>query len=81
MSAQSEFKRTARPEFAVVSGVSTGALITPFAFLGTAYDATLRDVFTGDRRESSRYTELSERAFRVRPFWECPTSRTCCPVR
>ena len=31
-----------RPEFSVVSGVSTGALIAPFAFLGPAYDATLR---------------------------------------
>jgi predicted acylesterase/phospholipase RssA len=36
----------ARPEFSVVSGVSTGALIAPFAFLGPAYDATLRDVYT-----------------------------------
>ncbi len=33
-----------RPEFSVVSGVSTGALIAPFAFLGPAYDAMLRDV-------------------------------------
>jgi predicted acylesterase/phospholipase RssA len=35
-----------RPEFSVVSGVSTGALIAPFAFLGPAYDAMLRDVYT-----------------------------------
>src|SRR3977135_991499 len=35
-----------RPEFSVVSGVSTGALIAPFAFLGPAYDTTLRDVYT-----------------------------------
>jgi Patatin-like phospholipase len=35
-----------RPRFSVVSGVSTGALIAPFAFLGPAYDATLRDVYT-----------------------------------
>jgi predicted acylesterase/phospholipase RssA len=35
-----------RPEFSVVSGVSTGALIAPFAFLGPAYDARLRDVYT-----------------------------------
>ena len=35
-----------RPEFSVVSGVSTGALIAPFAFLGPAWDATLRDVYT-----------------------------------
>lgn len=36
-----------RPEFTVVSGVSTGALIAPFAFLGPAYDDTLRAMYTG----------------------------------
>ena len=35
-----------RPEFTVVSGVSTGALIAPFAFLGPAYDARLRQLYT-----------------------------------
>jgi predicted acylesterase/phospholipase RssA len=35
-----------RPEFKLVTGVSTGALIAPFAFLGTAYDARLKEVFT-----------------------------------
>ena len=41
-----------RPRFSVVSGVSTGALIAPFAFLGPAYDATLRDVYTSGIAES-----------------------------
>jgi predicted patatin/cPLA2 family phospholipase len=41
-----------RPEFSVVSGVSTGALIAPFAFLGPACDATLRDVYTSGIAES-----------------------------
>src|SRR5712672_2230404 len=41
-----------RPRFSVVSGVSTGALIAPFAFLGPAYDATLRDVYTSGVAES-----------------------------
>ena len=36
-----------RPEFNVVTGVSAGALIAPFAFLGPEYDAGLREVFTG----------------------------------
>ena len=27
-----------RPEFDIVSGVSTGALIAPFAFVGSRYD-------------------------------------------
>ncbi len=35
-----------RPEFTMVSGVSTGALAAPFAFLGPAYDERLRGVFT-----------------------------------
>jgi hypothetical protein len=35
-----------RPEFDVVTGVSTGALTAPFAFLGPKYDVALKDVFT-----------------------------------
>jgi len=35
-----------RPSFDVVTGVSAGALIAPFAFLGPAYDQQLREVFT-----------------------------------
>ena len=35
-----------RPSFDVVTGVSTGALIAPFAFLGSAYDNTLVHLFT-----------------------------------
>jgi hypothetical protein len=35
-----------RPEFAVVTGVSIGALIAPYAFLGSAYDEELRKNFT-----------------------------------
>jgi len=41
-----------RPKFSAVSGVSTGALIAPFAFLGPAYDAILRDVYTSGVAES-----------------------------
>jgi hypothetical protein len=36
-----------RPEFNVVTGISAGALIAPFAFLGPDYDPQLREVFTG----------------------------------
>lgn len=35
-----------RPEFDIVTGVSTGALTAPFAFLGPKYDAALQHVFT-----------------------------------
>jgi hypothetical protein len=35
-----------RPEFEVVTGISTGALTAPFAFLGPSYDAQLKAVYT-----------------------------------
>ena len=35
-----------RPDFDMVTGISTGALIAPFAFLGAGYDQSLCDVFT-----------------------------------
>lgn len=35
-----------RPVFDIVSGVSTGALIAPAAFLGPSYDSVLRDIYT-----------------------------------
>jgi hypothetical protein len=35
-----------RPKFKLVTGVSTGALIAPFAFLGSDYDDALTDVYT-----------------------------------
>ena len=36
-----------RPEFEIVTGVSTGALIAPFAFLGPEWDDELTDAYTG----------------------------------
>ena len=41
-----------RPSFSVVSGVSTGGLIAPFAFLGSRYDDTLKEVYTSGIAES-----------------------------
>jgi hypothetical protein len=35
-----------RPEFDLVTGVSAGALIAPFAFLGPAYDQQLKEIYT-----------------------------------
>src|SRR4051794_29941315 len=35
-----------RPEFELVTGVSTGALTAPFAYLGSSYDSQLRAVYT-----------------------------------
>jgi len=39
-------KAGTRPEFKLVTGVSTGALISPFAFLGAAYDPQLKAMYT-----------------------------------
>ena len=36
----------ARPEFTMVTGISTGALIAPFAFLGPDYDHVLKEFYT-----------------------------------
>ncbi|MCU0943927.1 MAG: patatin-like phospholipase family protein [Rubritepida sp.] len=38
-----------RPQFNLVTGVSTGALTAPFAYLGPAWDDGLRRVYTGVR--------------------------------
>jgi len=35
-----------RPTFDIVTGVSTGALMSPFAFLGSAYDDRLKRLYT-----------------------------------
>lgn len=35
-----------RPEFTVVTGISTGALTAPFVFLGSKYDKHLEEVYT-----------------------------------
>ncbi len=35
-----------RPEFKLVTGISTGALTAPFAFLGSQYDEQLKAVYT-----------------------------------
>jgi len=48
-----------RPTFDVVSGVSTGALIAPFAFLGSSYDPTLTELYTSG---------IAETLFKPRPI-------------
>jgi hypothetical protein len=39
-------KQGTRPDFDIVTGVSTGALIAPYAFLGSAYDQALVQLYT-----------------------------------
>jgi len=48
-----------RPEFQVVTGISTGALIAPFAFLGSSRDGDLRSVYT----EINQHDIFTSRSF------------------
>ena len=61
-----------RPEYAVVTGVSTGALIAPFAFAGARYDDALRDAFTkvtaADIYEAGRSGESFVDSWPLRDF-------------
>ena len=42
-------KTGGRPEFQIVTGVSTGALAAPFAFLGPGWDEQLRQTYFSDK--------------------------------
>lgn len=48
----------ARPEFDFVTGVSAGALIAPFAFLGPRYDPQLKAIFTQYGKEDILTVDL-----------------------
>lgn len=48
-----------RPPFKLVTGVSTGALIAPFAFVGSSRDHSLREIYTS----ISQVNVIEERAF------------------
>jgi predicted acylesterase/phospholipase RssA len=52
-----------RPQYDVVTGVSAGALIAPFAFLGTEWDSQLTEAFTSGRGE-----QMSVRGLLTLPF-------------
>lgn len=48
-------QRGDRPCFDVVTGISTGALIAPFAFMGSSHDAQLKELYTSiDSRDIYR---------------------------
>jgi predicted acylesterase/phospholipase RssA len=44
-------ERGSRPTFQLVTGISTGALMAPFAFLGPEYDDLLEEMYTTVRRK------------------------------
>lgn len=64
-----------RPEFKLVTGVSTGALIAPFAFLGPAYDDRLKRFYTTlspadiEERRSLLAALTSDALADNRPLW------------
>jgi predicted acylesterase/phospholipase RssA len=53
-------RRHERPQYDVVTGVSTGALIAPFAFLGSEWDSKLTEAFTSGRGEKMSVHGLLE---------------------
>jgi predicted acylesterase/phospholipase RssA len=57
-------RNNTRPEFDVVTGVSTGALIAPLAFLGPKYDNELRKFYT----EVSKRDVFIQRSWATVPF-------------
>ena len=54
-----------RPTFDVVTGVSTGAIMAPFALIGSEDDAILQDAFRG-MKGGDLFTDRSPLAF---PWW------------
>jgi Patatin-like phospholipase len=55
-----------RPVFKIVTGVSTGALMAPFAFLGPSYDSALHEFYT--TTTTWRYSLLDRRKSLVPSF-------------
>jgi predicted acylesterase/phospholipase RssA len=61
-----------RPQFKLVTGISTGALIAPFAFLGSSHDRQLREFYT---------TTSSKDIFEARNFFAAMTSDAMADTR
>jgi len=55
--------RNERPQYDVVTGVSAGALIAPFAFLGPGWDSKLEDAITSGRGEQMTLHGLTQLLF------------------
>ncbi len=64
-----------RPKFKLVTGVSTGSLIAPFAFLGPEYDDALTHVYTHIDPKRSSKSDLSP--WRRWPRTRSPTRARC----
>jgi predicted acylesterase/phospholipase RssA len=56
-----------RPQFDIVTGVSTGALIAPAAFVGPTYDHVLKDIYTNISDADIMKSDIVEFLFEGRP--------------
>lgn len=56
-----------RPEFDIVTGVSTGALIAPAAFIGPKYDDLIKDIYTNVSDADIAKQDFIEFLFEGRP--------------
>jgi hypothetical protein len=56
-----------RPEFDIVTGVSTGALIAPAAFLGSDYDGIIKNIYTNISDADIMKRDLIQFIFEGRP--------------
>ncbi len=52
-----------RPVFQIVTGISVGAIIAPFAFLGSAYDRQLQELCTNYATKNIMHVRLSHDSF------------------
>lgn len=65
-------RRGTRPQFTVVTGASAGALIAPFAFLGPAYDETLKSVFVSGEMSNLLQSDVWAGVFGTALFKTAP---------
>jgi hypothetical protein len=62
-------KEGSRPEFKIVTGISTGAIIAPLAFLGSSYDDKLKEFYTQYSTKDVAEIKLSKNSLAsTRPF-------------
>jgi hypothetical protein len=64
--------RGTRPQFTVVTGASAGALLAPFAFLGSGYDEVIRSVFASGEMSNLLQTDPIAAIFGTSLFKAAP---------
>src|SRR5262245_23030576 len=64
--------RGTRPQFTFVTGASAGALLAPFAFLGPAYDETIKGVFASGEMSNLLQTDAFSAMFGPSLFKTAP---------